>query len=158
MSRNAIVPALPVSFALPAGKAIKLALPEHEAFDALLAHTATDEQFGIVECICEVGVRAIIKARKAPHCRHLDPDALNQALRDFYRAGHALKRANARHESTGVYGLDAVDRQCIIEMREWQGILNTPGNIPRAIWFAALRDGAFQRKGIHLPPWESLAL
>lgn len=153
---GAIVPALPVSFALPATKALKLTLPETEAFDALLAHTATPEQFGIVECICEVGIRAIRKAQKAPHCRHLDPEGLEQALRDFGRAGHALTRAKERHDRTGVYGLDAVDRQCVIEMREWNAILNSPGNIPRAIWFAALRDGAFQNGGVKVPEWEAL--
>lgn len=156
--RPHIVPALPVSFALPVGKAIKLALPESEAFDALLAHKATDEQFGIIECVCEVGVRAIIKARKAPHCRHLTADGLTAALRDFHRGGHALKRAQARRQSAGVYGLDAEDRQCIIEMREWHGLLNTPGNIPRAIWFAALRDSALQKAPIVLPPWDTLSL
>lgn len=151
-----LVPALPVSFALPAEKAIKLAMPEAEAFDALLAHKATPQQFGIVECICEVGIRAIRKAKDAPHCRHLDPEALEQALRDFERAGHALKRAKDRHDRTGVYGLDAVDRQCLIELRDWNAALNSPGHIPRAIWFAALRDGAFHRGGVKLRAWEAL--
>jgi hypothetical protein len=149
-------PAIPPSFALPAEGRLRLSVPERNAIDALLAHTATPEQFGIVECICEVGIRAIKKAQKAPHCKHLEPEALSQALLDFHRAGHALDRIKARKETAGVYGLDAYDRNCILEMDGWNGALQAPGFIPRAIWLAALRDGAHRKGRVVLIPLEQL--
>jgi len=151
-----MTPNIPPSFTLPAEARLRLAVPERNAMDALLAHTATSEQVGIVECICEVGIRAIKKAQKAPHCRHLDPEALGLALRDFNLAGHALTRIKARHEATGVYGMDAKDRAAVLEMDGWHGALNAPGGIPRAIGMGALRDGANGKGRMVLIPPDQL--
>lgn len=151
-----MTPAIPPSFALPAANRLRLSVPERNAIDALMNHTATPEQFGIVECICEVGIRAIKKAQQAPHCKHLEPEAIRAALLDFHRAGHALTRIAERNAATGVYGLDAKDRTAILEMDGWHGALNAPGHIPRAIWMAALRDGAHRVGRVVLMPIEQL--
>jgi hypothetical protein len=151
-----MTPAIPPSFALPSESRLRLSVPERNAIDALLAHTATTEQFSIVECICEVGIRAIKKAQKAPHCKNLEPEGLKQALHIYHRAGHALDRIKARKEETGVYGLSAADRVCIQEMDSWGGLLASKGHIPRAIWLAALRDGAHRKGRVVLIPLEQL--
>ena len=151
-----MTPAIPPAFRLPPGKALKLATVESEAVRAILEHRADEEQIGVLDVMVETSIRALDLAPKRPHhCGHLDPAALAEGLRVMHRAGHALTHARYRHETGGVYGLNAADRQAITDMADWHAALNAKGAIPRAIWLQALRSAA-TGQGVKLIPLEEL--
>lgn len=148
---------MPPAFALNLDAGIRMALREREAFDAMLAHEATDDHIGVLEALAECSVRAVWHARKLTYCRHLDLEQLSECERVMFRAGHALHRARRRHAECGVYGLDSVDRKCIEDADQWHGAMTAKGAIPRAVWLMAYRDGVQRRGTVVLPAWESLA-
>lgn len=151
-----MIPAIPVSFRLPAGREIKLAMVDSEAVRALLDHKANHEHIGALEVMAETGIRALQLAPKRPkHCGHLDPAALRHAMLAMHRGAHAIRHAKARHEASGVFGLDAADRNAIMDLADWHAAMNAKGAIPRAIWLQALRDAA-AGSGVVLMPIEDL--
>lgn len=146
----------PPTFAMQQEAKNRMATLERKAVDALLEHRATEEDIGRLEQMAECGIRAIRKARKLPHCRHLDQDQLGEAERAMQRGAHAIHRAVERQKATGVYGLDALDRQCIQDFDAWYGAMTERGAIPRAVWIGALADQLHKRGRVVLAPWESL--
>lgn len=146
----------PPAFAMNVDAKVRMAVRERNAIDALLQHKATEQDLQVLEALAECSVRAIRHARKLAYCRHLDPDQLAQCERVMFRLAHALRRAAGRKEATGVYGLDAVDRQCVIEADQWCGAMTERGAIPRAVWLMAYRDGAQNRGRVVVPAWEKL--
>lgn len=147
---------IPPAFRLPAGHELRLAAVESDAVRDLLAHKATDEQMGVLEVMVETSIRALTLAPKRPkHCGHLDPFAIQEGIRVMHRAGHALTHARYRHETGGVFGLNAADRSAIEEMADWHAALNAKGGIPRAIWLQAL-GLAVRGRGVQLIPLEQL--
>lgn len=146
----------PPAFAMNTDAKVRMAVRERNAFDALLQHKATDQYLQVLEALAECSVRAIRHARKLSYCRHLDPDQLAQCERVMYRLAHALRRAQARKETTGVYGLDAIDRQCVIDADQWYGAMTEQGAIPRAVWLMAYRDGVQCRGRVVVPAWEAV--
>lgn len=157
-SRYRIDGALPIppAFAIAGEARLRMCVRERNAVDALLAHRASDDDISVIESLLEASVRAIKKARKLSYCSHLDPDHLDQCERAMYRAAHALRHAQSRHEATGTYGLDAQDRACIVAMDEWYGAMTERGAIPRAVWLMAYRDGATNNGRVVVPAWEKL--
>lgn len=147
---------IPPAFSASLEARVRMATRERAAFDALLEHRASLQDLGVLECLVECAIRAVRHARKLAYCKHLDPDHLTQCERVMQRAGHALHRAKDRHERTGVYGLDALDRQCLIEADQWYGAMNERGAIPRAVWLMAYRDAVQKRGSVVLPAWEKL--
>lgn len=157
-SRYRINGELPVPPAFSASQAsrVRMATRERAALDALLGHTATLQDLGVLECLVECAIRAVRHARKLSYCSHLDAAMLDECERVMLRGAHALHRAKDRHERSGVYGLDALDRQCVIEVDQWYGAMNERGAIPRAVWLMSYRDAVQKRGAVVLPPWESL--
>lgn len=148
---------MPPALQMDVSAKVQMAARERLAVDALLAHKATADEVGVLESMTECAIRAIRHARKLSYCRHLDADLLAHCERVLFRAGHALLRAKSRHAATGVYGLDATDRQCVVELDEWHGAMTARGAIPRAVWLMAYRDGVQRRGSVVLPAWEAVA-
>lgn len=121
------------------------------AIDALLAHRATGTDMGRIEAMAEVAIRAIRKARKTPHCKHLDRDALDEAETVMLRAGRAILRAKDRQCPTGVFGLDSGDRKAIEAMDAWHGAMSRQGEIPRSIWLWAAQEAQEGRGRVLIP-------
>lgn len=146
----------PPAFAMAGDAKVRMGVRERNAVDALLAHRATEQDIGVIESLIEASVRAIKKARKLSYCSHLDADQLAECERVMYRAAHAVRHAKDRHAATGTYGLDALDRACIVAMDEWYGAMTERGAIPRAVWLMAYRDGATNNGRVVVPAWEKL--
>lgn len=146
---------IPPCFATQQSAKNQAATKERVSVDALLAHEADAEHMGRVEAMIEVAIRAIRKARKLPHCKHLDPEQLDEAERVMVRGAQALLKAKGRQRETGVYGLDASDRAAIQAMDEWHGALSARGAIPRAVWIGALSDAVHNVGRIVIPSLET---
>lgn len=141
-------------FALSTEASNELSKAERRAMDALLEHRATDSDMGALEVLVESSIRAIRISQTTPN-PHLDPQALEAALRVFQRAGWSLRHAKQRHAQTGVYGLDAADRAALIEADQLVGEMRKPGVVLRKTWLRALKN-SFTGNGIKLPALETL--
>lgn len=136
-------------FALDAHARNRLALTERVAMDAILDHKATADHIAEITTLIEASVRAVL-ITKEQALPHLDGSALDATLQAFYRAARALINARRRHETTGVYGLDAEDRAALIQIDQLVGDMRKPGVILRKTWLQALRD-AYKGAGIKIP-------
>ena len=143
-----IIPINPL-FALDVSARNRLAATERKALDAILGHCATEDDVSQVETICETAIRAITIAKsEAPE--HLDMSALDQALESIYKAARAMRKARARHDASGTYGLDAADRQSVIDLDFLIAEMRKPGVITRRVWIKALRD-SMSGQGVRIP-------
>lgn len=139
-------------FALSTAASNMLSKTERVAMDALLEHRATADNVAEISSLIEASIRAIGIARNEGH-QHLDPEALEAALKVFNRAAWALRHARARHQTTGVYGLDSSDRAALIQADELVGQMRKPRALQRRIWLLAFKQ-AYSGHGITLMPLE----
>lgn len=154
IGQTRVIPVNPM-FALDVHARNRLAITERAAFDALLEHRATDDNIGELETLIETAIRAIGITQRE-NLPHLDASGLSEALRVFHRAAWSLKRAKARHQETGVYGLDAGDRGALIQADHLVAEMRQPGVILRKTWLAAFRE-SYSGKGVRIPAWEEMA-
>lgn len=137
-------------FALPQEGRNQLEVRERAAVDALLEHRADKDDIGTLTTMFQTAIRAIrISHAEAAHL--FEPGALAEAQRVVMRAAHGLLSAEQRHDRTGVYGLDAIGRQHIIEADQLIGDCRKPGRITRRVWLLAFRESMRVRSGLRIP-------
>lgn len=149
MKRRVPVITINPMFALDVAARNTLATQERKAYDALLEHRATLDDVTQIETVCETSIRAIQIAKKEASA-HLDQSALDDALKVIYRGAYAMRHSRQRHAETGVYGLDAADRQALIELDDLIAEMRKPGVITRRVWLKALR-GSLTGQGVRIP-------
>lgn len=141
-------------FAMDAVCRNRLATSERRSFAALLDHCATASNVAEIETLIETAIRSIRMAKNLPQ---IDQDGADQAVKVFFRAAWSLRRAKARHADTGVYGLDAADREALVRAEALIAEMRRPGVVTRKTWLAAFRDSYTGRGGkVVVPAFEEL--
>lgn len=153
LGQTRVIPVNPL-FALDIHARNRLATTERAAFDALLEHRATADNIGELETLIETAIRAIGITQRE-NLPHLDASGLADALKVFHRAAWSIKRAKARHQDNGVYGLDSGDRTALIQADHLVAEMRQPGVILRKTWLAAFRE-SYAGKGVAIPAFEEL--
>lgn len=146
---------MPPSFAITQVARNNLGVRERAALDAILSHHANKDDLDSLVGMIEAGIYAARIAAKHPACTHLDPEGLKAAEAQFMAAGWAIHHAKRRYDESGVFGLDAADRQALIDAEALSADMRTPGVILRTVWVQAFRMAIERRGGIPLTPVEA---
>lgn len=114
--------------------AVNLGLHERQCLDALLAGTATKENYRTLEATCEAAIHAC-DAATAPEYG-LDADGLRQLRERLVHCARALLGVRDRAAQMGRYGCSGPQRQDLMELCDRLHDMRT--QMPRRVLLAGL--------------------